>query len=64
MSIERDYDQYIPVCDYCGRELPAEDSFQDAMDAKDAAGWKHVITGTDWYDYCPACYVENEFSHD
>ena len=46
MSIEKDYDIYIAVCDICG----------DAVDAKKAAGWRsRKDAHGEWIDLCPAC---------
>lgn len=57
---------YVPICDCCGAELPFEESFFDATDAMEDAGWvydsgtnenlceecvpSHVLWG-DWSDY-------------
>lgn len=51
MSIEKDYDIYIAVCDIG----PFED-FYDAVDAKKAAGWRsRKDAHGEWIDLCPAC---------
>lgn len=50
--------KYYPVCDGCGNELPYCDTWSEARDAMDNAGWE--------YDHkfdtnlCPACQEENE----
>ena len=38
MSIEKDYDIYIAVCDICGDDIGPFEDFYDAVDAKKAAG--------------------------
>lgn len=55
MSIERDYGQFIPVCDYCGDQLPAVDSFPEAVQAKRDAGWVSREVDGEWEDVCPDC---------
>ena len=40
MSIEKDYDIYIAVCDICGDDIGPFEDFYDAVDAKKAAGWR------------------------
>ena len=37
MSIEKDYDIYIAVCDICGDDIGPFEDFYDAVDAKDVA---------------------------
>lgn len=34
MSIEKDYDIYIAVCDICGDDIGPFEDFYDAVDAK------------------------------
>lgn len=56
MSIERYRDFFTPICDYCEQELPAEESFQDAVDAKRRAGWRaRKDERGEWEDMCPDC---------
>ena len=58
-SIERFYNFYTPICDCCEKELPAEESFQDAVDAKRRAGWKSRKDDRgQWEDICPDCLRE------
>lgn len=40
MSIEKDYDIYVAVCDICGDDIGPFEDFYDAVDAKKAAGWR------------------------
>lgn len=58
MSIERYYGKYIPSCDVCGAELPSEEDFYDAVDAKKQAGWISIRDGV-WLDVCPECQETN-----
>lgn len=61
MSIEKDYDIYIAVCDICGDDICGDDigpfeDFYDAVDAKRAAGWRsRKDAHGEWLDLCPAC---------
>ena len=58
MSIERNGNVYIPVCDYCGDELPEEWNFYGAVIAVKQANWRSVKDNDDWSHYCPECYSE------
>lgn len=58
-------DIYVPTCDCCGEELPAEYDFYDAVGAIRAAGWsiippKEGLTDA-WEHYCPACHTRGMF---
>ena len=56
MSIEKDYDIYIAVCDICGDDIGPFEDFYDAVDAKRAAGWRsRKDAHGEWLDLCPAC---------
>ena len=56
MSIELFRFFFTPVCDFCEAQLPAEESFQAAVDAKRRAGWKaRKDEHGDWEDICPEC---------
>lgn len=56
MSIEKDYDIYIAVCDICGDDIGPFEDFYDAVDAKKAAGWRsRKDAHGEWIDLCPAC---------
>lgn len=56
MSIERFREYYTPVCDCCEERLPAELSFQDAVDAKKRARWRsRKDERGEWEDLCPEC---------
>ena len=61
MSIDRYRNFDTPVCDYCEAQLPAEESFQDAVDAKRRAGWKcRKDERGEWEDICPDCQREQD----
>ena len=64
MSIERDWEErtrlYIPTCDGCGAELEPEYDFDDAVDAKRAAGWKSKNIDGEWVDLCPGCQMKED----
>ena len=47
MSIEKDYDIYIAVCDICGDDIGPFEDFYDAVDAKKAAG-QHPSAASDF----------------
>lgn len=56
MSIERFRNFFTPVCDGCETELPAEESFMDAVEAKRRAGRKTSRDESgEWVDLCPEC---------
>ena len=61
MSIEHFRNQHTPTCDTCGRELRAEFSFQAALTAMRAAGWKaeKADDGT-WDHKCQVCQKNPE----
>lgn len=44
MSIEKDYDIYIAVCDICGDDIGPFEDFYDAVDAKKPLGGVHTKT--------------------
>lgn len=57
-SVREDYGwgkRYIPTCDYCGKELGPEYSYQDAVTAMRSNGWKSIHDGVEWSDACPDC---------
>jgi hypothetical protein len=58
MSIEQSGGMFIPVCDVCCDELPAEFDFVNAVQAKKNAGWKSRKVNGDWEDWCDACLAE------
>ena len=58
MSIERFGGLYTPTCDICGEELPGEDDFYDAVNAKKRAGWISKKENGEWVDICPECQRE------
>lgn len=54
MSIEKDYDIYIALCDICGDDIGPFEDFYDAVDAKKAAGWRsRKDAHGEWLDICP-----------
>lgn len=55
MSIEKFAGFYTPTCDICGAELPAEDDFYNAVQAKKDAGWKSRMIDGQWEDWCDEC---------
>lgn len=55
MSIERHGETFTPICDSCGKELPVEWDFYDAVNAKKLAGWKCRKISGEWEDICDEC---------
>ena len=53
--IDRLYSEYLPICDSCGAELEGYFDFQEAVDGMRANGWKTVMLGGEWVNYCPDC---------
>lgn len=53
--IDKRYGKFVPVCDDCNKELPAEDSWPEAVEATEKAHW--VYDGDDVH-HCPACCDE------
>ena len=58
MSVVKEYGKCIPVCDICYEALPAEDTFEDAIAAQKAAGWKNVEIEGEWHSKCADCINE------
>ncbi len=48
--------QNYRVCDGCGKHSPYADSYNEALDKAQAAGWIHHVAGNK--DYCPDCKEE------
>ena len=46
---------YIPTCDFCGKELPEENDWQDAVDSKKIHGWRSTKVDGEWMDQCTDC---------
>lgn len=46
---------FVPVCDICGKTLPAEYEFADAVEAKKNAGWGLRKMNNEWIDICDDC---------
>lgn len=55
MSVERDGDQCMLVCDGCGAELDTHDEFQAAVDEAKAEGWLVARAGGEWTHHCGSC---------
>ena len=53
MSIDSRDGKYVPVCDYCGLELGQCDSFKEAVQAAEDAGW--YFDRKEEEDYCEDC---------
>lgn len=65
MSIERHFQYYTAVCDFCGKRLPGEERFMDAVRSKRDAGWEsrkqRDRDGEDyWEDICSDCLFEEK----
>lgn len=58
--IERFYNFYTPVCDYCEKRLAGEMSFNDAVRAKREAGWESRKVEGEWRDVCSDCLFEEK----
>ena len=62
MSIERYGRQFTPVCDYCGERLPGSERFDDAVRAKQEAGWESRKVKGEWEDICTDCqFIEKGY---
>lgn len=56
MSIISEYGRYIPVCDVCGKSLPAQDYFEDAVQVMQEEGWTSVrLGGGEYENMCEDC---------
>ena len=58
--IDKEYGEYILVCDICGEEVTGFDTFDRALDYKDKEGWKsrrgeQLDLKDGFVDICPAC---------
>ena len=68
MSIERVGGQFVPVCDYCGCELPPCNTYVSALISMRREEWtrrrrdyENIETGSHYEDICPECQeLENE----
>ena len=45
--------KFYRVCDHCGKLSPYADSYNEAVDKANAAGWVHYVDSNT--DYCPEC---------
>lgn len=61
MSIDRDYQYFIPTCDFCGTQLTYSDGepfddFDEATRFMRANGWSSRKNKYgEWENYCPEC---------
>lgn len=55
MAIDRDHDDYIPVCDVCGESLFSCESFNVARQTMKEQGWKTELKNGHFENYCPEC---------
>jgi hypothetical protein len=56
MAIEKINDFYGLYCDICGEEASELfDEFHEAVDYKNANGWKSRWCRGEWEDVCPEC---------
>lgn len=53
MSIDSREGKYYPVCDYCGLELKGCDTFKEAVQEAEDAGWFYDRREEE--DYCEDC---------
>lgn len=60
MCIERLSGKYIPMCDVCNDTLDAEEDWQDAKDAMEAARWTRMLIDGVWMDVCTECQNADE----
>ena len=54
-DIKTKYQNYR-VCDKCGKHSPYAESYDEALEKAQAAGWIHIAEGNK--DYCPDCRKE------
>lgn len=55
--IEKEYGEYVLVCDVCDIAADTEGglTFQEAVDSKKALGWKSQKRNGEWIDVYPEC---------
>ena len=53
--IDKEYGEYILVCDVCGREVNGFESWQDAVDGKRESGFVSRKINNHWEDWCHSC---------
>lgn len=58
--IERFFNNFTLVCDYCEKRPPGEMSFRDALRALRDAGWENRKSGGDWICVCNDCLFEEK----
>lgn len=52
--IDKQYGEFILICDCCGIEHKFE-TFEEAVKFKKLNGWKSVKVGLEWEDICDSC---------
>ena len=56
MSIQKQHDYYIPVCDLCGEVVEGDTNFCKALQLKKEAEWKSFKNKHGEWEYCyPYC---------
>ncbi len=55
MSVYISYGKYVPICDYCGEELPPCCDFQEAVLSMGQHGWETRRIDDEWEDVCDYC---------
>ena len=55
--IEKEYGEYILICDVCGDATAGEgwQTFQEAVQHKRDNGWRWRKIDGEWEDICPEC---------
>jgi hypothetical protein len=59
MAIEKEYGEFVPTCDICGKTLPPVETFEDARAAMRKAGWTTFKVGDNWENLCVVCQEED-----
>ena len=55
MAVEKEYGRFVPTCDGCGATLKPQDTFEEAKEAMNRAGWSTEKVPTGWENYCTDC---------
>jgi Fe2+ or Zn2+ uptake regulation protein len=58
MIEQKQYNDYVLVCDRCGHEVKYFNNFREAVDYKKENGWKSIKHDNEWEDVCPDCRGE------
>jgi len=53
--IQKDYDEWYIICDNCEERSTAFDSFNEAVDGKQEAGFTSRKIDGQWADICDEC---------